>query len=308
MGRYVVRRVLQLILVFVGVTLLIYGMVYALPGDPIRGMAGDRPLAPSVVHALRERYHLNDPFFVQYGKYVWGLLHGDLGQDFTGNNVSTLMKERWPITIRLALTAWIIEVLFGLVLGIVAALRRGKWVDHTVLVFTIAVVSVPIFVLGYTAQLLLGVKAHILPVSGAVDGWPRSYILPAVILAAFGLASVARLTRTSVLENLRADYVRTAISKGLSTPRIVIRHVLRNSLIAAITYLAIDLGYLLGGTVIIEGIFNLPGVGQLLFTSIQTHEGAVVVGVSTALVLIFLLANLVVDLLYGVLDPRIRYD
>jgi oligopeptide transport system permease protein len=308
LGRYVVRRVLQLILVFVGVTLLIYGMVYALPGDPIRGMAGDRPLAPSVVHTLQQRYNLNDPFFVQYGKYIWGLLHGDLGQDFDGNNVSTLMSERWPITIRLALTAWVIEVLFGLTLGIVAALRRGKWVDHTVLVFTIAVVSVPIFVLGYTAQLLLGVKAHILPVSGAVDGWPRSYILPAVILAAFGLASVARLTRTSVLENLRADYVRTAISKGLSTPRIVIRHVLRNSLIAAITYLAIDLGYLLGGTVIIEGIFNLPGVGQLLFTSIQTHEGPVVVGVSTALVLIFLLANLAVDLLYGVLDPRIRYD
>lgn len=308
MGRYVVRRVLQLILVFVGVTLLIYGMVYALPGDPIRGMAGDRPLAPSVVHALQERYHLNDPFFVQYGKYIWGLLHGDLGQDFNGNNVSTLMSQRWPITIRLALTAWLIEVIFGLALGIVAALRRGKWVDHTVLVFTIAVVSVPIFVLGYTAQLLLGVKTHILPVSGAEDGWPRSYILPAVILAAFGLASVARLTRTSVLENLRADYVRTAVSKGLSTPRIVIRHVLRNSLIAAITYLAIDLGYLLGGTVIIEGIFNLPGVGFLLFTSIKTHEGAVVVGVSTALVLIFLVANLVVDLLYGLLDPRIRYD
>jgi ABC-type dipeptide/oligopeptide/nickel transport system permease component len=308
LGRYVVRRILQLILVFIGVTLLIYGMVYALPGDPIRGMAGDRPLAPSVVRTLQQRYHLNDPFFVQYGKYIWGLLHGDLGQDFNGNNVSTLMSQRWPITIRLALTAWVIEVVFGLALGIVAALRRGKWVDHTVLVFTIAVVSVPIFVLGYTAQLLLGVKAHILPVSGAVDGWPRSYILPAVILAAFGLASVARLTRTSVLENLRSDYVRTAISKGLSTPRIVIRHVLRNSLIAAITYLAIDLGYLLGGTVIIEGIFNLPGVGQLLFTSIQTHEGAVVVGVSTALVLIFLLANLVVDLLYGVLDPRIRYD
>jgi ABC-type dipeptide/oligopeptide/nickel transport system permease component len=245
---------------------------------------------------------------VQYGKYVWGLLHGDLGQDFNGNNVSTLMSQRWPVTISLALTAWVIEVIFGIVLGIIAALRRGRWLDHTVLVFTIAVISVPIFVLGYTAQLLLGVKTHILPVSGVADGWPVSYILPAVILAAFGLASVARLTRTSVLENLRADYVRTAVAKGLSTPRIIVRHVLRNSLIAAVTYLAIDLGYLLGGTVIIEGILNLPGVGQLLFTSIQTHEGAVVVGVSTALVLIFLLANLIVDLLYGVLDPRIRYE
>lgn len=308
MGRYVIRRVLQLLLVFVGVTLLIYGMVYALPGDPIRGMAGDRPLAPSVVHALRARYHLNDPFIVQYGEYLKGLLHGDLGEDFNGNSVSSLMRERWPVTIRLALTAWVIEVVFGIALGVFAALRRGRWLDQVVLVFTIAVISVPVFVLGYTAQLLLGVKAHIFPVSGTEYGWPRSYLLPAIILAAFGLASVARLSRTSMLENLRADYVRTAMAKGLSMPRIVVRHVLRNSLIAAVTYLGIDLGYLLGGAVIIEGVFNLPGVGQLLFTSIQIHEGAVVVGVSTALVLVFLVANLIVDLLYAFLDPRIRYD
>lgn len=308
MARYAIRRLLQMVLVFFGVTLLIYGMVYALPGDPIRGMAGDRSLSPSVIAALHARYHLDDPLIVQYGKYISGLFHGDLGQDFNGNDVSSLMQRRWPITIRLAISAWIIEIVVGMGLGVLAALRRGRWADHTVLILTIAVISVPIFVLGYTAQLLLGVKAGIFPVSGASYGWPRSYVLPAIILAAFGLASVARLTRASMLENMRADYVRTAYAKGLTTRRVVIRHVLRNSMIPALTYLAIDLGYLLGGTVIIEGIFNLPGVGQLLFTSIQTHQGPVVVGVATLLVLIFLAANLLVDLLYGVLDPRIRYE
>jgi oligopeptide transport system permease protein len=308
MGRYAVRRLLQLVVVFLGVTLLVFLAIYALPGDPIRGMAGDQPLSPSVVEALRERYHLNDPVLVRYVGYLGDVLTGDLGEDFNGRSVSTLMAERWPVTIRLALTAWLIEVTLGILLGVFAALRRGKVFDYAVLVFTIAVISIPIFVLGYTAQLLLGVRAGIFPISGVEDGWPRSYLLPALILAAFGLASVARLVRTSVLENLRADYVKTALAKGLSRRYVIGRHVLRNSLIAAVTYLAIELGYLLGGAVIIEGIFNLPGVGQLLFTAIRVHEGPVIVGVSTALVIVFLVANLAVDVLYGVLDPRIRRD
>lgn len=308
MARYVVRRLLQLIFVFFGVTLLIYCAVWALPGDPIRSLAGDRPLPESVIRALRDRYNLDDPFFVQYGKYLGNLLTGDLGTNFNGRSVSSMMSARWPVTINLALTAWAIEIVIGLTLGVVAALRRGKFFDYATLFFSIAIISVPAFVLAYTAQLLLGVKWDIFPSSGIDRGFPMSYLLPGTILAAFGLASVARLVRTNVLENLRADYVRTAHSKGLSGLRVVTRHVLRNSLIAAVTYLAVDLGYLLGGAVIVEGIFNLPGVGQLLFRSVTQHEGPVVVGVATALVMIFLVANLIVDLLYGVLDPRIRYE
>lgn len=307
MGRYTVRRLAQLVVVFFGVTFFIFAAVYALPGDPIRALAGDRPVSESVIDNLREQHHLDDPLLVQYGLYLRDLVNGDLGTTFTGRSVSDLLGERWPVTIRLAVMAWLIEIVVGIALGVVAALRRGKWLDHTVLFFTIAVISVPIFVVGYTAQIVFGVKAGILPVSGVNDGW-QSYLMPAIILAAFGLASVARLTRTSMLENLRADYVRTATAKGLGRRRIITRHVLRNSLIPAVTYLGIDLGYLLSGTVIIEGIFNLPGVGNLLFTSISSQDGPVVVGVATLLVLVFLAANLIVDLLYGVLDPRIRYD
>jgi oligopeptide transport system permease protein len=308
MSRYVVHRLLQLVLVFFGVTLLIFSAVWALPGDPIRALAGDQPLSDSVIRSMHERYNLDDPLLVQYVKYLGGLFTGDLGTNFRGQPVSDLMANRWPVTINLALTAWVIEIVVGLALGVFAALRRGRFFDYAVLLFSIAIISVPVFVLGYTAQLFLGVDLGVFPVSGIEDGWPQSYLLPAILVAAFGLASVTRLVRTSVLENLRADYVRTAYSKGLPTIHVITRHVLRNSLIATITYLAVDLGFLLGGTVIIEGIFNLPGVGQLLFDSIDAHEGPVVVGVTTVLVLIFLIANLLVDLLYGVLDPRIRRE
>lgn len=308
MGSYVIRRVLELLLVFFGVTLLIYFAVWALPGDPIQGMAGDRPLPATVVATLRERYRLDDPLLVQYFRYLGDLFRGDFGVNFNGRPVSELMGDRWPVTIKLALTAWVIEIVVGISLGVFSALHRGKWFDYTTLFFTVGIISVPVFVLAYALQLLLGVRAGIFPVSGITDGWPRSYLLPALILAGFGLASLARLVRTSVLENLRADYVRTAFSKGLSRRRVIVRHVLRNSLISAVTYMAINLGYLLSGAVVIEGVFNLPGIGELLFRSINSREGSVVVGISTALVLIFLVANLCVDLLYGVLDPRIRRD
>lgn len=308
MWRYLVRRLLQMIVVFFGVTLLIYAAVFTLPGDPIKALAGDQPMSPSVVQALRHRYHLDQPFPVQYGIYVLGLLHGDLGEDFNGQSVADQMAERWPVTIQLALTAFVIEVVLGVLLGVIAALRRGRAVDYVILGLTTVLISVPVFVLAYVAQLLLGVKLHIFAVAGAQDGWPQDYILPGTVLAAFGLASISRLTRTTLLENLHSDYVRTATAKGLARTRVVMNHAFRNSLIPVVTYLAINLGYLLSGAVIIEGVFNLPGVGQLLFRSIQDQQGTVVVGVATMLVLIFLLGSLVVDLLYGVLDPRIRYD
>lgn len=308
MWRYLVRRLLQMIVVFFGVTLLIYAAVFALPGDPIKALAGDQPMSPSVVQALRHRYHLDQPFPVQYGIYVVGLLHGDLGEDFNGQSVADQMAQRWPVTIQLALTAWVIEVVLGVLLGVIAALRRGRAVDYVILGLTTVLISVPVFVLAYVAQLLLGVKLHVFAVAGTQDGWPQDYMLPATVLAAFGLASISRLTRTTLLENLRSDYVRTATAKGLARARVVMNHAFRNSLIPVVTYLAINLGYLLSGAIIIEGVFNLPGVGQLLFRSIQDQQGTVVVGVATMLVLIFLFGSLLVDLLYGVLDPRIRYE
>ena len=308
MGRYVARRMLQIIPVFFGTTFLIFAMVFALPGDPIRALAGDKPQPPAVTIALRDRYNLDDPLLVQYGKYIWNLFQFDLGTSFRGREVSDIMAETWPVTVKLALTAFVIEIVIGLLAGVLAGLRRGSFLDNLVLISTTLVVSVPVFVLGFTAQILLGVQWRIFPVAGLSDGWPRSYILPAVVLASISLAYLARLTRTSLTENLRSDYVRTAVAKGLPRWRVVGVHTLRNSLIPVVTLLGVDLGSLMGGAIITEGIFNIPGVGRQVFNSVRTQEGFVVVGISTVLVLVYLFANLIVDLLYGVLDPRIRYE
>ncbi|RKS67776.1 peptide/nickel transport system permease protein/oligopeptide transport system permease protein [Actinomadura pelletieri DSM 43383] len=308
MWRFVLRRLLQAVPVFFGTTLLVYAMVFALPGDPIQALAGDKPVPENVLRTLRDRYNLDDPLLVQYAKYMAGLARGDLGENYTGQSVAEMLGGRWAVTARLAITAWIFELAVGIALGVWAGLRRGRFADTLVLGGTTLVIAVPVFVLGYTAQLLLGVRWHLLPTAGTDDGWPVSYLLPGIVLGSLGLSYVARLTRTSLAENLRADYVRTATAKGLSRARVVGRHALRNSLIPVVTYLGVDLGNLMGGAIVTEGIFNLPGVGQQVFQSIQLKEGPVVVGAVTVLVLIFLAVNLLVDVLYGVLDPRIRYE
>ncbi len=306
MGRYTIRRLLQIVPVFFGATFLIFAMVYRIPGDPIRALTGDRPPSESVRQELRERYHLDDPLPVQYGKYITGVFTGDFGETFRGRQVSTILKESFPVTARLALVAFTFEVVLGLLAGMLAGLRRGSFMDNLVLVTTIAVVSIPIFVLGYTAQILLGLRFRWLPISGVRDGWV-SYVLPGMVLGATSLAYIARLTRTSLVENLRADYVRTATAKGMTRQRVVGRHALRNSLIPVVTFLGVDLGHLMGGAIVTEGIFNLPGVGGEVFRAVRAQENPVVVGIVTVLVLVFVLSNLLVDLAYAALDPKIRY-
>jgi oligopeptide transport system permease protein len=306
LARYVVRRLLQVVPVFFGATFLIFALVYAVPGDPIDALAGDRPLEPAVRAELRHRYHLDDPLFVRYGKYVGGLAHGDFGTDFRGRPVIEIMRQRFPVTIRLGLLAFVFEAVVGLAAGVLAGLRRRSFLDNLVLVSTTVVVAIPVFVLGYCAQLVLGVKLGWFPVVGIREGW-RSYFLPAMVLGALSLCYVARLARASLVEAMRADYVRTARAKGLPERRVVGVHALRNSLIPVVTFLGVDLGSLMAGAIITEGIFNLPGIGQATFTAVHTREYATVVGIVTALVLIFILANLLVDVLYAVLDPRIRY-
>ncbi len=308
MSRYLLRRLAELVLVFLGVTLLIYLMVFALPGDPIQALGGDRPLPANVVAQLRERYHLDEPVLQQYARYLGGLVQGDLGTNFQGQSVGERMSLRWPVTVTLALTAWGIEVVLGVLLGLLAGLRRGRTADRLVLAGTILATSIPVFVVAVSAQLLFGVRLGWFPVAGTTAGWPTSYLLPALVIAVFGLASVTRLMRGSVIDTLQSDFVRTLWAKGLRRREVVGVHVMRNSAIPVLTFLAIDLGYLLGGTVVVEGVFNLPGVGNLLFQAIRTHEGPTVVGVSTALIIVFLLTNLVVDLLSSVLDPRIRHE
>ena len=307
MGRYVARRLLQTIPVFIGATFIVFAMVYAIPGDPIRALAGERSVDREALAELRARYNLDDPLPVQYAKYVGGLATGDFGETFRGRPVFDIMKEKFPVTARLALGAFIFEGVLGLIAGILAGLRRGSFMDNLVLVSTTFIVAIPVFVLGFVAQLVLGVQLGWFPIASLQEGW-FSYVLPAMVLGSLSLVYIARLTRTSLVENLRSDYIRTAEAKGLPRRRVVGRHALRNSLIPVVTYLGVDLGTLMAGAIITEGIFNIPGVGREVFLAVQGQEYAVVVGIVTAGILIFIVMNLVVDLLYAVLDPRIRYE
>lgn len=307
MGRYVIRRLLEIIPVFFGATFLIFAMVFGLPGDPLRRLAGEKPLTPAVQRALREEYNLDDALPVQYGKYVAGLAQGDFGQTFQGRSVGEIMVEKFPITAKLALIAFGFEAFLGILAGLLAGLRKGSFVDNLVLVSTIVVVSIPVFVLGFLAQLLFGAELGWFPVAGVREGL-QSYLLPGMVLGSLSLCYIARLLRASLVENLRADYVRTATAKGLSRARVVGRHTLRNSLIPIVTFLGVDLGFLMGGAIVTETIFNIPGVGREVFLAVRGQEGPLVVGIVTAGVLIFMFSNLIVDLFYALLDPRIRYD
>ncbi len=307
MGKYILRRLLQMIPVIIGVTFIIFVMVYALPGDPVAGRCGERPCPASYVAKFRAEHNLDQPLLVQYVMYLGNLLQGDLGTTFTGRDVAHELLIRWPTTIKLAVMAITVEIVVGISAGVLAGMRRGKFVDSLVTVSTLILISIPIFVIGSLAQLIFGVKLGWFPVT-STQGTFYQLILPAFVLASISVAYVARLMRTNLVENLRADYVRTARAKGLSHGRTIGVHALRNSLIPVITYIGIDLGALMGGALVTERIFNVNGVGNFLYRGIQQKDGSIVVGTITMLVLVFLLANLIVDVLYGVLDPRISND
>ncbi len=307
MGWYIVRRIAVMVPVFLGATLLIYGMVFLLPGDPVAAMAGDRPLTPAVAAALRARYHLDDPFMVQYLRYLGGVLHGDLGRSFSGLPVSAVLAHAFPVTLRLALIAVAVEAVLGIGFGVIAGLRAGGLFDSTVLITGLIIVAIPIFVLGFLAQFVFGVRLGIAPVTVGEHATFGRLLLPGIVLGSVSFAYVVRLTRSAVAANAHADYVRTATAKGLSRPRVVTVHILRNSLIPVVTFLGADLGSLMGGAVVTEGIFNIHGVGGVLFQAVTRQEAPTVVSIVTVLVLVYLVTNLAVDLLYAALDPRIRY-
>jgi ABC-type dipeptide/oligopeptide/nickel transport system permease component len=307
MGRYVARRLLLTIPVLLGASFLIFAMVYALPGDPIAALAGDRPLAPAVEAQLRQDFNLNDPLVVQYVKYLGDLVQFDLGTDFRGREVTETISQRLPVTAKLTLVAVLFESIIGLLAGVLAGIRRNGYFDNLVLVSTTLVISIPILVLGFMSQYFLGLKFGWFPIAGINEGW-YSYLLPGLVLASGSLAYVARLTRTSIAENMKADYVRTAKAKGLPNRTVILRHTLRNSLIPVVTFIGADIGGLLGGAIVTEAVFNIPGIGRAVFDAIGGQEGAVVVGIVTLMVFFFVFFNLIVDVLYAVLDPRIRYD
>ncbi|CAB0594875.1 ABC transporter permease [Corynebacterium diphtheriae] len=307
MLRYIGRRLLQMIPVFFGATLLLYALVFLMPGDPVAALGGDRGLTEAARARISAEYNLDKPFLVQYLLYIKGIFQLDFGTTFSGRPVAEAMAHAFPVTIKLAVMALIFEAVFGVIFGVIAGMRRGGIFDSTVLVLSLLVIAVPSFVIGFVFQFFVGVKWGLLPVTVGSNVSVKSLLMPAIVLGALSFAYVVRLTRQSVSENLTADYVRTARAKVLKGSTVTMRHVLRNSLIPVATYLGADLGALMAGAIVTEGIFDINGVGGTMYHAILKGEPTTVVSFTTVLVIVYIIANLVVDLIYALLDPRIRY-
>ncbi|MET0766957.1 MAG: ABC transporter permease [Aeromicrobium sp.] len=305
---YVAKRLLQTIPVFLGATLIIYALVFLRPGDPINGLIGNKPVSPEVREAIRDQYHLNDTFIVQWLYFLKDVL--TFNPDFVGLDgqpVFEKIKNALPVTATLAVMALAMDAVIGIVVGTIAGLRRNGWFDSVTLVISLILLSIPIFVVGFVLQFLFGVKLGIFPATVGGDWQVTDLILPAFVLAIANIATTTRLTRTSVANNLSADHVRTARAKGLSNGSVIRNHVLRNSLVPVVTYIGINLGALMAGAIITEGIFNVQGIGNLAFSAVNRGDAPVTVTVVAVMVMIYVFMSLIVDLLYAVLDPRIRY-
>ncbi len=330
MGRYVARRLIQFIPTILGTLFLLHLlsiMTIQIVGDPVRALFGENAPPQEVIAQLQAQYGLDDPCLEQTGNPCLGLFfdrlgqyaQGDFGVDFRQQSVMDQFLNRMPITARMAFIALVFET----ILGMMAGLRKDKFIDNFVRVTTVLLIAFPVFVFGSLVLLIFGLKfglylrnsdwapewlGQMFQVGYNPDYPWLSLFLPGMVLGAFSLAAIARLTRTSLIENLRSDYVRTARAKGLTTRRTIGVHTLRNSLIPVVTYIGIDVGLLLGGSIVTEGIFNVPGVGLLTFQAIERNDTPIIIGVVTILAIVFLVANLVVDIMYAALDPRIRYE
>jgi len=304
--RYLIRRILLTIPVILGVATLVFSLIHLVPGDPAQAMLGDGASAADVAD-LRTRLGLDRPLAEQYGRFMSGLVRGDLGTSFrTSQPVVSSIVERVPATVELAFAAMFVAMMVALPLGIIAAVKRGTIADHAAMTVALAGISIPNFWLGPMLAILFSVYLGWLPVSGR-GGW-ESLILPAISLGAALAAILARMTRASLLEELRELYVRAARARGVSRSRSILRHALRNSLIPLVTILGLQFGAVLTGAVITETIFAWPGVGRLLIQSIGFRDYPLVQGCILLIAITYVTVNLITDLIYGVLDPRIRYE
>jgi oligopeptide transport system permease protein len=305
--RYLIRRLLLVIPVLLGTILLVYALVFLSPGDPIRKLGGSQKYSESTVQAIKESYHLDRPFIVQFGYYLKGLLRGDLGATFSDRSVTDIIKERFPVTLKLTIGSFAVEVVFGIAFAVIAAVKRRTATDTAILGFTLLMLTIPIIVLGFLLQYVFGVKLGWFPVAGVRDGW-KSYVLPSFMIGIGAAAALGRLGRSNILDNMSGEHIRAAVARGLPRRRVVGRHVLKNALVPIVTILGLDLAYLMGGAVFTETIFNLPGLGQALVTGIKTENGPLVVGLVTLSAIIFVFTILIVDLMCARIDPRISYE
>ncbi|MDO5044225.1 MAG: ABC transporter permease [Coriobacteriia bacterium] len=339
MLKYIFKRILQFIPVFIGVTVILFALTNIVPGDPIKLIAGEKSLSPEIELQLRAANHLikvdenglplldengeaiPESLAAQYGYYISGLLHGDLGNSYQRKlPVIEIFKEKYPYTIKLALVGIVIEIIIGIGAGMISAIKRYSFWDILVTLTTSILVAMPAFWLGMLLQLLFGIKMKLwtgggfyLPISGAggaiseFQDWVH-YILPAITLASVSTAYAARIMRSQLLETMNMDYIRTAFAKGLSSRQVIFKHALKNALIPVVTYIGIDFGGMLSGAILTETVFNWPGIGFEVYRAITQRDWPIVMGGVTLVVVVVLIISLVVDISYAFLDPRIRYD
>jgi ABC-type dipeptide/oligopeptide/nickel transport system permease component len=320
MLRYTAKRILQFIPVFLGVTLFLFILTRVIPGDPVALLSGQHSPDPLVVAKMRHAYGLDLPIWQQYLDYLHAIFRGDFGTSIaTGRPVGAIFAEKYPYTVELALAAIVIEVVVGVFAGVISAVKQHSFWDVLVTLSTSLLVSLPVFWLGMFLQLFFGIwlkdwthGQFYLPISGAggpgspFPGWVY-VIMPAITLASVSTAYAARIQRSQLLEIGQSDYIRTARAKGLSESAILWRHAMKNALIPVITFMALDLGAMMAGAILTETVFNWPGIGYAIFLAIGKRDWPVVIGSTVIVTFVYMTINLVVDVSYAFLDPRIRY-
>ena len=304
MWKFILKRIIYLIPVLIGVTLIVYMIMSLAPGDPAKVILGEQA-TPEQIADLRDKMGLDDPVLVQYGRYMFNLCKGDMGTSYkTKNEVASEVFARFPNTLKLALVSMVIAIGCAIPLGVLAAVKQNTLFDGISMIIALVGVSMPIFWLGLLLILFFSLKLGWFPSSGS-NGW-KSIVLPAVALGFMHMASIARTTRSSMLETIRQDYIRTVRAKGVSNGKVIRKHALKNALIPTITVIGLQIGGMLGGSVLTETVFAWPGIGRLMVDSIQGRDIPMVLGCIILLSMSFSIVNLIVDLTYGFVDPRIK--
>lgn len=305
MARYILKRIATSIITLWAVITITFFMLRLLPGGPF---TGERNIAEAIMQNLEVKYGLDKPLFEQYGLYLKNLLQGDLGESmkYAGKEVSEIISYSFPSSAKLGVVVISIALIFGITLGIIAALKYNSWPDSLCMVLATLGVTIPSFVLATVLMYIFGVKYKLLPVTGLNS--PVSYILPALALGGYSIAFISRLTRSKLLETLNSDYIRTARAKGVSGFKVIVKHALRNTLIPIITYLGPLIAGILTGSFVVEKIFAIPGLGREFVNTISNRDYTVIMGVTVFYSSILIICNLLVDLLYGIIDPRIKLD
>lgn len=305
MGKYIIRRILWMALVLFAVAFITFSLMHLVPGGP---WDKEKALAPQVVENLNKKYGLDKPFIVQFGNYLWNAVRGDLGVSYTyqDRNVTDIIMQGFPITATLGIISFFMAILIGIPLGVSAALKQNSVIDYFSVVFATIFASIPGFVLGLLLMIIFSVWLHWLPTGGW--GSIQQMLMPAFALAALPAAYIARISRASMLDVVRQDYIRTARSKGLAERIVLTRHTMRNAMIPVITVAGPELAALVTGSFIIESVFSIPGIGRLFVQGVFQRDYGLIMG--TVLFYAFMVAvvNLIVDILYAVIDPRIRYE